>query len=190
MPKADRRYEAANVAAFQAVAECSKPVIAMIRGFCLGGGFGLALSCDLRIATERSSASRPDGWGSAIRRADELVSAAVGGPAAKDLFFTARRIDAAEADRLGLLTRLVAEADLESETRALADAIAANAPLTLSAAKAGIEFLTRQSPSRRRPDDAGGFVLRQRGCRRGSAGVSRKARSDFPGMLIICATTT
>jgi enoyl-CoA hydratase/carnithine racemase len=62
-----RLYEATNEAAFWAVAHCSKPVIAMIRGFCLGGGFGLALSCDLRVAPRApSSAFRRRGSGSAI----------------------------------------------------------------------------------------------------------------------------
>ena len=104
-----RLYEAANEAAFWAVAHCSKPVIAMIRGFCLGGGFGLALSCDLRVASEnaifgipaaRLGIGYPPG-------AMKLVTAAVGAPAAKDLFFTARRIGAQEASRLGVVQRLV-----------------------------------------------------------------------------------
>lgn len=134
-------YEAANLAAFEAVAGCPKPVIAMIRGFCLGGGLGLALSCDLRIAAHGAQFGIPAGrLGVGYPPAALAYAvAALGAMRAKELFFTARRIDAAEADGLGLLTRLVAEADLERETRALADAIAANAPLTLRAAKAGID---------------------------------------------------
>ncbi|MBD2746200.1 enoyl-CoA hydratase/isomerase family protein [Microvirga sp. BT688] len=136
-----RLYEAANEAAFWAVAHCSKPVIAMIRGFCLGGGFGLALSCDLRVASEsavfgipaaRLGVGYPPG-------AMKLVTAAVGAPAAKDLFFTARRLDAKEAHRLGVVQRLVQDDELESVTRALAEGIAENAPLTIRAAKAAID---------------------------------------------------
>ncbi len=136
-----RRYEASNEAAFWAVAHCAKPVIAMIRGFCLGGGFGLALSCDLRVASEsaifgipaaRLGIGYPPG-------AMKLVTAAVGAPAAKDLFFTARRIDTQEAARLGVLQRVVAEDELEATTLALARTIAGNAPLTIRAAKAAID---------------------------------------------------
>lgn len=136
-----RLYEAANEAAFWAVAHCSKPVIAMIRRFCLGGGFGLALSCDLRVASEnavfgipaaRLGIGYPPG-------AMKLVTAAVGAPAAKDLFFTARRIDAKEAERLGVVQRVVPDGELESATLALAEGIARNAPLTIRAAKAAID---------------------------------------------------
>jgi len=136
-----RRYEAINEAAFWAVAHCSKPVIAMIRGFCLGGGFGLALSCDLRIASgnaifgipaARLGVGYPPG-------AMKLVTAALGAPAAKDLFYTARRIDAEEAQRLGVVQRVVPDASLEQTTLALAQDIAGNAPLTIRAAKAAID---------------------------------------------------
>jgi enoyl-CoA hydratase/carnithine racemase len=136
-----RLYEATNEAAFWAVAHCSKPVIAMIRGFCLGGGFGLALSCDLRVAgasavfgipAARLGIGYPPG-------AMKLVTAAIGAPAAKDLFFTARRIDAREAARLGVVQRIVPEDQLDAAALALARTIAGNAPLTIKAAKAAID---------------------------------------------------
>ncbi|HEV2603039.1 MAG TPA: enoyl-CoA hydratase [Microvirga sp.] len=136
-----RRYEAENEAAFWAVARCPKPVIAMIRGFCLGGGVGLALACDLRLAeagatfgipAARLGVGYPPG-------AMSLVVAALGTAAAKDLFFTARRIGAAEALSLGMLQRVVSDEELESTTLELARTIASNAPLTLEAAKAAID---------------------------------------------------
>ena len=135
-----RLYEAANEAAFWAVARCSKPVVAMIRGFCLGGGFGLALSCDLRVAAEnavfgipaaRLGIGYPPG-------AMKLVTAAIGAPAARDLFFTARRIGAQEAKELGVLQRVVPDGELEAAVLALARDVAGNAPLTIRAAKAAI----------------------------------------------------
>jgi enoyl-CoA hydratase/carnithine racemase len=139
--KDGRLYEAVNEAAFWAVAHCSKPVIAMIRGFCLGGGFGLALSCDLRIAADnaifgipaaRLGVGYPHG-------AMKLITAAVGAPAAKDLFFTARRMGAQEAKHLGVLQRVVPDGELEATTLAIAQDIAENAPLTIKAAKAAID---------------------------------------------------
>lgn len=136
-----RAYEAANEAAFAALSRSRLPVLAMIRGFCLGGGLGLAVSCDLRLAAEgtqfgipaaRLGVGYPPG-------AMAAVVASVGPMAAKDLFFTARRLDAAEALGLGLLGRVVPDTELEAETLALARTIAANAPLTIRAAKAAID---------------------------------------------------
>jgi enoyl-CoA hydratase/carnithine racemase len=136
-----RAYEAANEAAFRALAGCAKPVVAMIRGFCLGGGLGLAVSCDLRIAAEGSQFGIPAarlgvGYPPA---AMAYVVAAIGTQAAKDLFFTARRIDAREAATLGLVGRVLPDAELEAHVRDLAASIAANAPLTLTAAKRAID---------------------------------------------------
>jgi enoyl-CoA hydratase/carnithine racemase len=113
----------------------------MIRRFCLGGGLGLALSCDLRIAADHAVFGIPAaklGIGYPPG-AMKLVTAAVGASVAKDLFFTARTVDAVEAQRLGVLQRVVADEDLEPTTLALAQDIARNAPLTIKAAKAAID---------------------------------------------------
>lgn len=133
-------YEQSNEDAFAAIAACPLPVIAMIRGFCMGGGVGIAASCDLRVASEGAVFGVP-----AARlgvgyppRAMRLVVAAFGDAVARDLFFTARRLDAGEAKALGALHRLWADADLEAETMALARSIAANAPLAMRSAKASI----------------------------------------------------
>ncbi|MCB8822672.1 enoyl-CoA hydratase [Microvirga rosea] len=136
-----RLYEAANEAAFWAVAHCSKPVIAMIRSFCLGGGLGLALACDLRIAADNAVFGIPAaklgvGYPPGAMR---LVTAAIGGPAARSLFYTARRIGAAEAERLGVVQQVVSDADLAATVLATAAEIARNAPLTIRAAKAAID---------------------------------------------------
>lgn len=143
-----RAYEEANVVAFDAIAACPLPTIAMIRGFCMGGGMGLAAACDLRVASESAEFAIPPGRlglaypPSAIR----YIVAAIGAANAKDLLYTARRVKAPEAEKLGLINRLVPEAALESEVEALAMAIAENAPLSLKAGKlainhaAGYEF--------------------------------------------------
>lgn len=135
-----RAYEASNAAAFDALAQSRLPVIAAIRGFCLGGGMGLAAACDLRVVAEGAVFGIPAGrLGVGYPPASMgYVVAAVGAAAARDLFFTARRIDARQAQALGFADRLVAEADLDAEADALARTIAGNAPLTLAAAKAAI----------------------------------------------------
>ncbi|CUA83789.1 Enoyl-CoA hydratase/carnithine racemase [Chelatococcus sambhunathii] len=139
-PEGGRAYEAANLAAFEAVAACPKPVLALIRGFCLGGGLGIALACDLRIAADDAvfaiPAARlgvgypPAGMG--------MIVAAIGAAAAKDLIFTARRIEAAEALTLGLVQKVVPAGDIERAAAGLAETIAVNAPLTIRAAKAAV----------------------------------------------------
>ncbi|MEZ5841090.1 MAG: enoyl-CoA hydratase [Hyphomicrobiales bacterium] len=135
-----RGYEASNADAFAALRHAAKPTIAMIRGFCLGGGLGLAVACDMRLSSDDAVFGIPAGRlgvgypPEAVRDVVNLV-----GPSrAKDIFFTARRLDHAEAYRIGLVDRLFPAADLFEETRKLAETIAANAPLTLKAAKAAI----------------------------------------------------
>jgi enoyl-CoA hydratase/carnithine racemase len=134
-------YEASNVAAFDALHDCPLPTIAMVRGFCLGGGLGLAAACDLRIADETAQFGIPAARlgiaypPSAIADIVRLV-----GPSrAKMTFFTAQRLDATQAREAGLVDMLVAPRDLDAATRDLAATIALGAPLTLAAAKAGID---------------------------------------------------
>ncbi|WP_417769491.1 enoyl-CoA hydratase [Stappia sp.] len=145
-----RAYEAANVAAFDALREASLPTLAMVRGFCLGGGFALAAACDLRIADATARFGIPAarlGVGYPPSAIADIVRL-VGPSRAKLIFFTAGRLDAAEAHNLGIVDRLVADGSLEEATAGLAQAIARGAPLTLKAAKTGIDALTaRLSPA-------------------------------------------
>jgi enoyl-CoA hydratase len=137
---AARDYEALNGAAFAAIRGCSKPVVAMIQGYCIGGGLAMALACDLRVADATALFALPParlGLAYPLDGLSDLVSV-VGAAVAKDMIFTARRIDAAEALRIGLINRLAT--DVESDTRALCAEIAAGAPLTIAHAKAAIDF--------------------------------------------------
>src|SRR3954470_17547518 len=96
--------------ALTAIYRCNRPTLACIRGYCIGGGVNVAISCDLRIATEDSTFAIPAarlGLGYRLSALKNLVDL-VGGGGAKDLFFTARRIDAAEASSLGLVNRVCA----------------------------------------------------------------------------------
>jgi enoyl-CoA hydratase/carnithine racemase len=142
---AAKAYDTLNHSAFAALSDCSKPTIAMIHGFCLGGGLALAVCCDLRLADEKATVSIPAaklGIGYNPRWIRPLL--AVVSPArAKEILFTGRRFTALEATGMGLLNRITSEAALEAETRTLAAEIAANAPLSIRAAKRGIDELTR-----------------------------------------------
>lgn len=135
-----RAYEEANIVAFDAIGSCPLPTIAMIRSFCMGGGVGLAAACDLRVASENAEFAIPPGrLGLAYPpQAIGYIVACIGAPNAKDWLYTARRVKAAEAEKLGFLNRLVADGVLESEVEALAMTIAENAPLSLRAGKFAI----------------------------------------------------
>lgn len=142
---AAKTYDALNEAAFNALISCPKPTIAMIHGFCLGGGLGLALCCDLRIGDDASQYAIPAaklGIGYNARWVRPIL-AAVPPARAKELLFTGRRFRSAEAEAMGLVTRLVPSAELDATVRALAGEIAANAPLSVAAAKRVIDEIVR-----------------------------------------------
>ena len=130
-------YNATTAKAFAQLEGSDKPTIAMIDGYCLGGGLALAVSCDLRICSTKSQFGIPAarlGLGYAFEGLRRLVG--VVGPAfAKEIMFTADRFDAAQATTMGLVNRVVAEGDLKSTVTELAETIAGNAPLTVTAVK-------------------------------------------------------
>ncbi len=121
-----------------------QPTIAAVNGFCFGGGTELALACDLRVAaahaqfglTETSLAIIPGAGGT--QRLPRLV----GKSRAKDLILTARRIDAVEGERIGLVNRIAPPGELRTTVEALAGAISANGPVAVRAAKAAIDHGT------------------------------------------------
>jgi enoyl-CoA hydratase len=135
-----RSYEAATSAAHHALESTLKPVIAQIRGFCIGGGLAVALSCDLRYCADDSQFAIPAarlGLGYGIHGHRRLV-ATVGHAQAREIMFSARRYDAAGALELGLVNRVLPATELDTWVRALAHDLAANAPLTQAASKAAI----------------------------------------------------
>ncbi len=117
-----------------------KPIIAAVNGYCLAGGLEIALACDLRIASENATFGLPEVTRGIIPGAGgtQRLPRLIGTERALDLILTGRRIDASEAERIGLVTRVVALDDLRQETLALAKAIAENGPLAVRAAKAAV----------------------------------------------------
>jgi enoyl-CoA hydratase len=117
--------------------ECPKPTIAMIHGYCMGGGLGVAIACDLRIASDEARFGIPAaklgvGYGYAgVKRLCDVV-----GPAyTAEIFYTGRQFDAGEALEMGLVNRVRPAAELERYVLECAKTIANNAPLTLRAVK-------------------------------------------------------
>jgi enoyl-CoA hydratase len=136
-PETTGVYNETAQKASRALKEVNKPTIAMIRGYCVGGGVSTAMSCDLRIAAEGSTFAVPAaklGLGYEYDGVRKLMDV-VGPSFAKEIFFTARQFSAAEALTMGLINRLLPVDQLEQYVRDYATIIAANAPLTVSSIK-------------------------------------------------------
>lgn len=141
-------YEAMAEATLTAIGDFPKPTIACIRGYCIGGGVNVAISCDIRLAASDAVFSIPAarlGLGYRYSAMKNLVDL-VGPGAAKDLFFTARRIDAAEARAIGLISRSSAPDALDALLAEYTTALAENAPLTIMAGKAIAREILKASP--------------------------------------------
>jgi enoyl-CoA hydratase/carnithine racemase len=142
------RYEHMAETALMGIFNFPKPTLACIRGFCIGGGINVAISCDMRIAASDAVFSVPAarlGLGYRYSAMKNLVDL-IGPGAAKDLFFTARKINAQEAQSLGLVTRVCAPEALPELLAEYTSALAANAPLTIQAAKAITREILKPSP--------------------------------------------
>ena len=133
-------YNRISEAADRALYDFPKPVIAQIKGYCIGGGMGLAAGCDIRICAEGSRlgiTAAKLGLGYAYDAVHRIVSLA-GPEVAAQVLYSARLFDALEAQRMGLVSEVVPRADLNQTVTALAERIARNAPKTVRAAKAAI----------------------------------------------------
>ena len=131
------RYQATTQKAYETLQDMPIPTIAMVRGYCIGGGTAVAVCCDLRICNENAKFGVPAaklGLGYGLNRARPLVDL-VGPALAKEMFFTGRHFDAREAERMGLVNRVVADDMLEATVQEIARTIAENAPLTVRCAK-------------------------------------------------------
>jgi enoyl-CoA hydratase len=148
--EAQEAYDRANSVGRNKLINFKKPVIARIRGFCMGGGLAIAMATDLRIASSDSQfgipaarlsiAYAPD----AVKRLIDLV-----GPAhARMILYTAKRIDAAEAERIGLINKMTAEEGLNDVVLDIARSIADNAPLSVAASKLTINEMLKDESER------------------------------------------
>lgn len=143
------RYDEINHRAFSVLANCAKPSIAMVHGYCFGGGCELAICCDFRWVADDAVFSIPAAklsigynarW---IRPMLSVMSAAK----AKEMLFTGRRYSAAEALGMGLASAVVPKAALEAETMKVAGEMVRNAPLSIRAAKRSIDAMVAEPES-------------------------------------------
>jgi enoyl-CoA hydratase len=151
---AEARYSGASATANVAMAGISKPTIAMIRGYCIGGGLAVALNCDLRICSDDSRFAIPAarlGLGYGFGGVKALIDV-VGPSIAKEILFTARQLSSDEALRVGLVNRVTTREGLEALVREYCAMIGANAPLTVRAAKLAAREALRDPEKRRLAD--------------------------------------
>jgi enoyl-CoA hydratase len=130
-------YNSATERTYSAVHDFPKPTIAMIKGYCIGGGLGLASCCDMRISADNARFAVPAaklGLGYDFPGVKRLIDV-VGASFTKEIFFTARQFDAEEARVMGFVNRVLPEAQLEDFVKGYADTIAGNAPLTIESVK-------------------------------------------------------
>ena len=153
-PTAQRSYGEAVEAAYLAPPRARKPVIAGIRGVCMGGGLGLAAACDLRVCADDARFRMPAGrlGLSYSQTGVQRFVALIGVQNTCDVFFSARVFDAAEALRMGFVGRVVPASELNEAVRTTALAIADNAPLTAAALKATVNAYLRNPADKNAAD--------------------------------------
>jgi enoyl-CoA hydratase/carnithine racemase len=184
-PEANARYGLVSGLGQAAIQRLEKPSIAMIQGYCIGGGLAVALSCDLRIAAEGSKFGIPAarlGLGYEFPGVLKLTET-VGPAFAKEIFFTARQFEADEAYEMGLINRVVPSGDLELTVRQMAETIGANAPLTVKAAKLAVNEAMRD-PAKRdlaRVDAAVSACFASEDYKEGRAAFLEKRPARFQG---------
>jgi enoyl-CoA hydratase/carnithine racemase len=179
-------YDEAMTSAWAAWRTIDTPIIAMIRGYCMGFGLLTAMKTDIRIAADDSQFAIPAaklGLGYGYGGVEELL--ALVGPAwTAEILFSARRVSAEEALRIGLVNRVVPVDELEAQVRELASTIAANAPLTVKACKVALRE-ARREPSERDLEAVARLVeacFRSEDYREGQAAFAEKRAPRFRGV--------
>lgn len=149
-PETTEAYHKVSGKANEDLRHLAKPTIAMIRGFCIGGGVSVALGCDLRIASDNSRFGVPAaklGLGYEFDGVNRLIGV-VGPSFAKEIFYTARQFSSVEALAMGLVNRVLPDTELEAYVRDTASAIAANAPLTVGSIKTLVDEAMKDESAR------------------------------------------
>ena len=184
----EEKYRQISARGQDSLAHLQKPLLAMIHGFCIGGGLSIAIGCDLRICSDDSRFGVPAarlGLGYHYYGMEKLMQL-VGPAYTKEIFFTARTdFSAQDAWRMGLVNQVVPKAELETFTRNYAQTISRNAPLTISSAKNTVEQLAkppdkRDTAAARQADRR---LLQQRGLPGGRQGLLREAPPAVQGPL-------
>ncbi len=183
--EASEEYSRKSAAQRALLADYPKPIIACIRGFCLGGGMQVAMAADIRIASENSQFGIPAaklGIAYGYDGLKHLVSL-VGPSWARLIMYTGMRIDSAEAVRIGLVDRVVPDGELWNATMEIARTISGNAPLAIKAAKITIAQVLKDPDGTRHGRDQGDRhrLHGLRGFSRGPPRLHGKAQAAVQG---------
>lgn len=170
---------------FTAIADFPKPLIAMVNGYCLGGGCEVALACDIRIASEKASFGQPEinlgiiPGGGGTQRLTRLV----GEGKAMEMILTGDIIDAQSAHRIGLVNMVVPASDLEAKTMEIANRIAEKSPVALRLAKEAVKLASRSNLDEglRREIDLFALCFSSEDKDEGVAAFLEKRKPDFKG---------
>ncbi len=176
-------YDRLTSAGRDRLAGFPKPVIARIRGFCLGGGLGIAMQADIRIAAVDSEFGIPAarlGIGYGLGMTQKLVDL-VGPAHAKMMLFTGKRIDATEAARIGLINQVTTDEDLSDVVVEIARQIADNAPLSILAGKQIVAETLKGTPDRALADSLVATCFDSADYREGRQAFMEKRAPKFVG---------
>jgi enoyl-CoA hydratase/carnithine racemase len=149
-PEAIAEFDRIGEEAGRAYSKLGKPLIAMIRGFCMGGGLITAMRADIRIASEDAQFGIPAarlGLGYGFAGTKALVDL-VGPASAREILFTGGRFPAADALRMGLVNRVVPRDELEVTVKEMAATIASNAPMTVNALRVAVNEAMKDKADR------------------------------------------
>jgi enoyl-CoA hydratase/carnithine racemase len=163
------------------------PTIAMLNGHCFGGALNLALCCDLRVAVDDVAIGMPPARLGVVYPPDGIAQFAsvLGMARARELFFTGRTYRGAEVREMGLVERLVPRAELETTAFALAEEIAANAPLALRGIKRVLDLVESAAPlsdeARREAQELVAAALQSDDAKEGQKAFVEKRPPRFAG---------
>ena len=185
-PEQVEAYDQVISHAYEVIGGIDKPLVARVQGFAVGGGFELMQLCDLQIAGVGARfAMTPARLGLGYKLHDvQLLVDRIGPRAAREMLFTGRLFDAAEAERLGLVTRVVQDEDLDATVDSCAAEIAANAPLSVRAIKVAIGEALRPPADRDRTrcDALAAACNESEDYREGQSAFAEKRAPEFRGM--------